>query len=129
MIALNIVLDLALLAGWLYVDALAENFWGNPLVLGMVPFTLFMLHRLCREYGLSSAIRAGLALLLVAPYPLGLGVLALDACGVGVPVEALGVALFTVLVFPLAQVAGLVVLNAWIRRRIPGRACLEHVIA
>jgi hypothetical protein len=78
-----------------------------------------MLRRLGHEYGLSRATQGAWALLLVAAYPLGLCVLALDAWWVGVPIQAFGAALFAVLLFPLAQVAGLIVFNARIRQRPP----------
>jgi hypothetical protein len=118
-IALHIALNLSVLASWMYVDALSENFWGNPLTVVLVPFTLYMLRRLGHEHGLSRAARGAWALVLVAAYPLGLGVLALDAWWIGVPMEAFGAALFAVLLFPLAHVAGLIVFNACIRGRMP----------
>jgi hypothetical protein len=119
LIAVAIILDLLVLVAWLAVEPLAGGVWGSPLAPGAALFSAWVLWRVSRELRLSRRMRVFWGGLLVAAYPLALGVLAVEFHWAGVRPEIGGAALCAVLMFPLAQIAGLVLFNAWRRGRAP----------
>jgi hypothetical protein len=115
LLAIAIGLDVLALTVWLVYDAPAAGVWGSPLAVLPALLAAQALRRLGREYGLSGPEVLAWGMLLVAAYPLGIAVLALAHYWPNLSPTITGAALCAVLMFPLAQIAGLVAFNARLR--------------
>lgn len=115
----NIALNCLVFASWLTVEPLARMSYGSPLAALSALLSLQVLRAAHLEYTLGRWEQLAWGLLLVASYPLALGVCWLQVNEVlaGLPVLGgdPGLSLVYALLFPATQTVVLIVFNAMLR--------------
>lgn len=124
LVALNTGWNLVVLAALLAMDGTPGSLCGTPLSAVSILLACHGLYRLGRERALPRPLLLAWALPLVVLHPVASGLIAVDQTWYMLPTALSGCAVLYVVVFPLLQIALLIVLNAALR----GRALPLHAV-